>query len=70
MKADALDTAAELEEMDRQDAMRRRRPAGPPPKGECFYCDATLGSLTARWCDSECRDGWTQEQERLRANGG
>ena len=49
------------ERMEREAELRqreRRAPAGPEPKGTCYFCDERLPS-PMRWCDAECRDGWS-----------
>lgn len=59
-EADNLDLASEREELERQSAMRLRRPAGPQPKGRCHYCDEVVGD-NDRWCDIHCREDWERE---------
>lgn len=60
---DELDLAAERTEMDLENSRRMRRPMGPQPTGRCHFCDEIVGDH-ARWCDTDCRDGWDREQNR------
>jgi len=32
------------------------------PSGLCWYCDDDTGSYV-RWCDADCRDDWSMENE-------
>ena len=51
------DKATEFEELDRDLALRMRRPGGPVACGYCLNCDAQLPD-GQRWCDDDCRDDW------------
>ena len=54
---DLFDLATEREEMDRDIALRVRKPEGPKPTGHCLWC----GEPTEdgwRWCDGNCRNRW------------
>lgn len=59
------DQATEREELDREMALRNRRPAGPQPCGYCHYCSEEVGP-NLRWCDEHCRDDWETEQRAAR----
>lgn len=55
---DNADLAMAFEEQARSVAMTKRAPIGPPPKGECYFCEEPLPS-PERWCaGGECRDLW------------
>ena len=41
-----------------------KRPEGPAPTGECFWCGETVADHM-RWCDSECRDQYEREQRAV-----
>lgn len=62
---DELDLASERAEIDRENSLRLRKPAGPQPNGRCHFCDEIV-SDTARFCGPECRDDWEAEQKRGR----
>ncbi len=59
---DVSDQATEFEELRRDAALASRKPSGPPPCGECHFCEAELSDPSARWCDADCRDGWEKRQ--------
>jgi hypothetical protein len=69
MTPDKNDQATKLEEMEREAAVARRKPEGPPPTGECLYCGALLKD-GRRWCNQYCRDDWQREQDAIARNGG
>ncbi len=55
---DIFDLATEREEMDREIALRVRKPEGPKPTGRCLWCDEPVEE-GRRWCPGvECRDMW------------
>ena len=54
---DQFDRATEREEMDREAALKLRKPEGPTPTGECLWCGEPVES-PRRWCNAECRDAW------------
>jgi hypothetical protein len=54
---DLSDTATRREELDRDLALRQKKPEGPQPTGACLNCTAALGE-GLRWCDADCRDDW------------
>lgn len=60
---DDLDRAAEREALDRDLALRVRRPEGPAATGACLYCGEPLPS-GVRWCATECRDDWERLDKR------
>lgn len=60
---DEFDLASEREELDRENSLRVRKPAGPQPNGRCHFCDEIVDDHS-RWCDTDCRDGWQREQNR------
>lgn len=51
------DKAAAIEELDRDLALKMRRPTGPASCGYCLNCELPLLG-GARWCDDDCRDDW------------
>lgn len=53
--------------MELAEALRQRRPVGPPAIGACHYCSEPLAP-GLRWCDADCERGWEFEQERRRQN--
>ncbi len=55
---DLFDLATEREEMDRDIALRVRKPEGPKPTGYCLHCEEPVEE-GRRWCPGvDCRDGW------------
>ena len=42
-----------------------RKKEGPTPNGRCHYCDEIVADHQ-RWCDVECRDQWSRENERVK----
>ena len=58
---DIFDRATEREEMDREIALRARKPEGPEATGRCLWCgdETTQGR---RWCSAQCRDEWEYHQ--------
>lgn len=54
------DQASDYEFMDRELALKQRKPTGPVPCGQCYNCGEML-SGTQRWCDRECRDDWERD---------
>ncbi len=60
---DLFDLATEREEMDRDIALRVRKPEGPKPTGVCLWCGEPVEE-GRRWCDAFCRNGW----ERVKAS--
>jgi hypothetical protein len=61
--ADIADVANETLELELAGALRARRPEGPAFTGFCLFCNEPMGK-NMRWCDSECRDAWQDEQKR------
>lgn len=59
------DFASQIEEREREAALKRRMLEGPPATGFCLnpLCEMELEEDGRRWCDSRCRDEW----ERLRS---
>lgn len=57
---DISDTATAREELDRDLALKARKPPGPAATGFCLFCDADVAE-GLRWCDSDCRDDWERE---------
>ena len=55
------DQASDREFMDRELALQQRKPTGPVPCGQCYFCGEMLQG-TLRWCDEFCRDDWEREQ--------
>lgn len=64
--ADLTAQRAEVEE----GLLRRasRKPSGPPPIGECYFCQSPLTS-GLRFCDAECRDDYQHQQTRKQLAG-
>jgi hypothetical protein len=64
--ADLTAHRAEIEE----GLLRRasRKPSGPPPIGECYFCQSPLTS-GLRFCDAECRDDYENQQARKKTFG-
>ncbi len=60
---DFYDSAARLELLDREMALRTRKEEGPAAAGCCLNCEEPLPE-GQRWCDDDCRDDWSA---RLRA---
>lgn len=66
--ADLGDKAQELQELHLQQSLQSRKPEAPRT-GECLYCEAPIPT-THRFCDSECREAYEEEQTRQkRING-
>ncbi len=59
--ADIFDRATEREEMDRERALKMRKPEGPKATGYCLECGEPIGGAR-RWCGSECRDSWQRRR--------
>lgn len=57
------DMGCEREQLDREMALKIRRPAGPEACGTCLNCGEPL-AVGMRWCDEYCRDDW-QAHQRL-----
>lgn len=69
--SDVCDRAADEEERDRQEALRKqaaRNAAMPAPCGFCFNCDE-LVAAGLRFCDADCRDDFAR-RERAKNNVG
>lgn len=63
---DEQDLASEREEIARKSAMlTSKRPEGPAPKGECYWCGERLPH-PMRWCDADCRNEYTDSLKRQR----
>jgi hypothetical protein len=60
--ADEIDQAKETEEQFITYALANRREPGPLECGECLNCGNEIDG--SRWCDTECRDQWQEEQLR------
>lgn len=60
---DLLDRAEQEIEYELAEALRRRKPPGPPATGACLYCGEPLED-GQRWCGCSCRDGWQRETAR------
>ena len=61
--ADIFDRATEREEMDRERALKMRKPEGPKATGSCLECGEPVEE-GRRWCMGvECRNLW--ERRRL-----
>lgn len=45
-----------------------KKPAGPEPCGDCYYCGEPV-KAEARWCDDDCAHAWEYEQKRLKIAG-
>lgn len=54
---DVFDRATEREEMDREIALRARKPEGPKATGYCLECGEPVEE-GRRWCTAGCRDLW------------
>jgi len=67
--ADQFDKASDLEQLDRDRNIEiaRRKMASPEPTGFCITenCGEAVGE-GRRWCNSDCRDMWEQDQRRLK----
>lgn len=61
--ADEIDRASHEVERSLAEAVRVRKPAGPPANGRCHYCGEILDDVN-RWCDAEHRDLWERERRR------
>lgn len=67
--ADEADIASLHEELHlAQSIFSSKKPLGPVPNGRCHWCDEVVGD-NERFCDTNCRDDWQKEQNRL-LNGG
>lgn len=64
--SDEIDAAQEQAEKIEHIYLSARMPEGPAPTGFCLCCAAPLEGK--RWCDSECRDDWTHEQQMKARN--
>jgi hypothetical protein len=61
--ADTIDQAKETEEQFLLHALAQRRESGPEGCGECLNCGSEIQE--GRWCNTECRDEWQDEQLRM-----
>lgn len=62
---DDADRAAEREEIARNSAMlTSKRPEGPQPKGECYWCGERLPN-PMRWCGADCRDSYSAHTKKV-----
>ena len=59
--ADIFDRATEREEMDREAALKLRKPEGPKATGYCLECGEAVED-ERRWCGPECRDSWQRRR--------
>ena len=69
--SDETDKASEREELEREYGIRAATQAARglflPAVGVCYYCGEETAP-GARFCNSDCRDGWQlEEAARLRA---
>ncbi len=62
---DEVDRANSEAERALAQALRKRRPDGPAPTGQCLYCDDDVAA-GRRWCGAECREAWEKEVRRGR----
>jgi hypothetical protein len=61
--ADEAQKTIELEQAGH--LAKSKRPTGPQADGFCHYCNGNVESLM-RWCDTECRDAYDEEQRLMR----
>lgn len=67
--ADPVDLAQEHIEREAPHILAAsKRPVGPAACGACHYCGEEVHG-EARFCDTECRDGYEKEQTALRRGG-
>ncbi len=66
--ADEIDKANERAEEILEDALKVRRPEGPPACGYCYNCSEFVGP-EERWCDSDCRDDWEKLMKARKSRG-
>lgn len=63
--SDETDKASEREELERETGIRAASQAARglflPAVGACYYCGEDVAP-GARFCDTDCRDGWQREQ--------
>lgn len=64
---DQLDRAEEEIEAELAEALRQRKPGGPPPTGFCHYCGEPL-EPGWRWCGHGCEDEWEFVMKRQQQN--
>lgn len=57
------DQASNREIFDRELALKRRKPEGPPPCGFCHNCNEPLDE-GLRFCDGNCREDWEYREQR------
>lgn len=62
---DIIDRGCEREALDRDIAIRLKKPRGPIPTGFCATCRREVRE-GAQFCDAECREDWEREQRRMR----
>jgi hypothetical protein len=62
---DFTDEATELEELQRDIALRKARSHKPlPNKGSCYNCDDTIRN--GLFCSPECREDYEIREKRMR----
>ena len=60
--ADEADNAAELEALQRQIAVTRKKMEAPPHyTGACYYCQTPV-QPPRRWCDADCAQDWENDK--------
>ena len=65
--SDVADRADDECEHELAEALRQRKPPGPPPTGFCYYCNEPLDP-GYRWCSSGCESEWEYEWTRKQQN--
>ena len=66
--SDEVDRGNDRAEEILEDALKVRRPEGPPPCGYCYNCSEFVGP-EERWCGIECRDDY-EKMIRMRKQRG
>lgn len=61
--ADEADLASDLQERALAAALANRKNESLPATGRCHYCDETLSTPGARFCDVDCARDYEHEQK-------
>jgi hypothetical protein len=67
---DLADQAQQTIELEASGELAKaKKPEGPERTGLCAYCGEAVANPIFRWCNTECRNDWDDEQRLLRMKG-
>ena len=67
--ADDIDRAQDLQLQMNELALRKPKTPTLAPIGICYYCSEAVPGQQL-FCDSECGEGWEEEQRAKKRNSG